>query len=248
MRYCTKMMSPLYIVFFFPYLVFAAEQTEPRLITVTGDAEVRVVPDEVILTLGVETINKVLNLAKTENDQRIQKIIDVAKKHNIETKHIQTDYISIEPRYRSDRSEYREFVGYFVRKTIVLTLRDTTQFEVILSDALMAGANYVHGVQFRTTELRKHRDEARSLAIRAAHEKAIDLAKELGQKVGKPYKIQENPSGWYSWYNTRWGSRWGNSVSQNSIPYGGDPSESDSSIALGEIKVNAKLTVSFELE
>ena len=38
---------------------------EPRLITVTGDAEVRVVPDEVILTLGVETLDKDLGVAKT---------------------------------------------------------------------------------------------------------------------------------------------------------------------------------------
>ncbi|MGD9147624.1 MAG: hypothetical protein PVI80_18800, partial [Anaerolineae bacterium] len=32
-----------------------AASGEPGLITVTGDAEVRVVPDEVILTLGIET-------------------------------------------------------------------------------------------------------------------------------------------------------------------------------------------------
>jgi len=37
---------------------------EPRRVSVTGEAEVRVVPDEVILTLGVETWDKNLNLAK----------------------------------------------------------------------------------------------------------------------------------------------------------------------------------------
>ena len=67
------------IVLCFPSSVFAAGKSEPRLITVTGDAEVRVVPDEVILTLGVETWNKELNIAKQENDQRTQKIIDIDK-------------------------------------------------------------------------------------------------------------------------------------------------------------------------
>ena len=104
-----------------------------------------------------------------------------------------------------------------MRKSIVLTLRDISKFESILSNVLKAGANYVHGVQFRTTELRKHRDEARSLAIKAAQKKANDLAKELGQIVGKPYKIQENPSGWWSWYNSRWGARWSGGMTQNVI-------------------------------
>jgi len=45
---------------------WAANESEPRLITVTGDAEVRVVPDEVILTLGVETWNKDLAVAKSQ--------------------------------------------------------------------------------------------------------------------------------------------------------------------------------------
>lgn len=99
MRHSAKKIFPLTVILLSPYFLFAEEQAEPRLITVTGDAEVRVVPDEVILTLGVETWNKDLNIAKKENDQRIRKIVALAKKHKIETKHIQTDYISIEPRY-----------------------------------------------------------------------------------------------------------------------------------------------------
>ena len=57
------------IISIIPAFVFAEEKPEPRLITVTGDAEVRVVPDEVMLTLGVETWNKELNAAKQENDR-----------------------------------------------------------------------------------------------------------------------------------------------------------------------------------
>ena len=168
-------------------------------------------------------------------------------KHKIEEKHIQTDFLSIDPRYK-DSYEHKKFIGYFVRKSIVITVRDISKFESILGDVLEKGANYVHGVQFRTTELRKHRDQARSLAIRAAREKAIALAKELRQRVGEPYKIQEHPSGWWSWYNSWWGGRWRGAMAQNVIQNVGSPSETDGSIALGQIKVNAKVTVSFELE
>ncbi|MGD9365498.1 MAG: SIMPL domain-containing protein [Desulfobacteraceae bacterium] len=64
MRRIAKRILSLSIILLFPYIVFAEEQSEPRLITVTGDAEVRVVPDEVLLTLGVETWDKDLNIAK----------------------------------------------------------------------------------------------------------------------------------------------------------------------------------------
>jgi len=59
------------------------------LVTVTGDAEIRVVPDEVILTLGVETWNQDLSEAKKENDKKIRDIFDFVKKLKIEEKHIQ---------------------------------------------------------------------------------------------------------------------------------------------------------------
>jgi len=224
------------------------EKPEPRLITVTGDAEVRVAPDEVILTFGVETWDKNLAIAKKQNDKRVKKILELAKKYKIEPKHVQTDHISIDPSYERYYG-YGNVRGYTVRKTVVFTLKDTSKFEGLLSDAIKAGANYVHGVRFRTTELRKYRDQARSLAIKAAQEKAIDLAKELGQKIGKPHTIHEEHSGWWHWYNRWWGSRWGGVMMQNVIQnVPGGSSETEGTIALGQINVNARVTVSFELK
>ena len=236
MRTFSRIMCVLVVALAVSHSAIAADYPEPRLITVTGDADVRVAPDEVILTLGVETWDKDLNKAKSEHDQRVQKVLKIAQKFNIEDKHVQTDQISIEPRY-AQQWEHRKFVGYFVRKNVVFTLRDTSKFEDILSSALEAGANYVHGVQFRTTELRKYRDEARALAIKAAKEKADALAKELGQKVGKPHMIREDQAGW------------GGAMAQNYVftGYEGQP-QAQSTIALGQINVNARVTVSFELE
>ena len=135
----------------------------------------------------------------------VKQVLAAAEQLGIPAKDIQTDHISIEPRYR-DSYEQRDFIGYFVRQTIVITLKDVSQFEDLLTAVLDAGANYVHGIQFRTTELRKHKDEARALAINAAREKAVALAQELDQKVGKPYSIREDQEGWGSGYNSWWGS------------------------------------------
>jgi uncharacterized protein YggE len=225
-----------------------ASPAEPRQITVSGDAEVRVVPDEVILTLGVETDDMDLLVAKAENDRRMARILAMAEEHGIETKHIQTEYISIEPRYESSY-EKRVFLGYFVRKTIALTLREIDDFESLLSDVLTGGATHVHGIQFRTTALREHKDRARALAVEAAGEKAAAMAGALGQRIGEPVSIQEDQTGWWSPYGGWWGSSWGSSMAQNVIQNAaGDSPTIDGTLAPGQISVYARVTVSFALD
>jgi len=224
------------------------DPVEPRLVTVTGEAVVEVVPDEVVITLGVESSDKHLRRARSLNDERVKQVLAAAEQLGIPAKDIQTDHISIEPRYR-DSYEQRDFIGYFVRQTIVITLKDVTQFENLLTDVLDAGANYVHGIQFRTTELRKHKDEARALAIQAAREKAVALAQELDQNVGKPYAIREDQEGWGSGYNTGWGSAGGLGMTQNVVQNAGNAgAEMEGALAPGQISVTARVTVSFELE
>jgi uncharacterized protein YggE len=120
-----------------------------RLVTVTGDAEVRVVPDEVIITFGIETVDRELAVAKTKNDERLKALLAFAASQGIEPKYIQTDQISIEPRYR-DSYEQRDFIGYFVRKSVVITLKDISKFETLLSGALEGGVNYVQGASTAT--------------------------------------------------------------------------------------------------
>jgi uncharacterized protein len=221
---------------------------ETRQVTVTGEAEVRVVPDEVILSLGIETWDKDLDIAKRQNDAIAGRVLALTQELGIPAEHVQTDYIGIDPRYRNGYYEERDFIGYFVRKTVVITLRDLDRFEDLLSGALEAGVNYVHGVEFRTTELRQHRDEARALAIQAAREKAVALSGELDQAVGEPLTIQEVQAGWWSSYNSWWGTTWAGAMSQNVIQeLGGASLLADSSLAPGQIKVTARVTVSFEL-
>jgi hypothetical protein len=224
------------------------DHAEPRLITVTGEAVVKAVPDEVVLTLGVESSDKQLRRARSLNDERVKQVIAAAEELGVAAKDIQTDHISIEPRYR-DGYEQRDFIGYFVRQTIEITLRDVSQFENLLTDVLDAGANYVHGIQFRTTELRKHKDEARALAIKAAREKAVALAQELDQGVGQPYAIREDQEGWWSGYNSWWGSAGGLGMTQNVVQNAGNTgADMAGSLAPGQLNVTAKVTVSFELE
>jgi len=110
-----------------------------------------------------------------------------------------------------------------------------------LSDVLKAGVTKVSNVEFRDSQIRKHRDQARAMAIKAAQEKANLLAREIGQTIGPAYSITEGVANRYP----------SQSMMQNSTSViSGDLSaaESESAIAPGLISVTAQVTVSFQLK
>jgi uncharacterized protein YggE len=217
----------------------ADDKPEPRLITVTGEAEVLVVPDEVVFDLTVQTLNKELRVAKAQTDERLKKLIELTRRYNVEARDVQTDYIKLEPRYRGN-DESRLFIGYSVRKDLVFTLRDVSRAEEMLSEILESGITRINGVRFQTSQLRKYRDEARASAIRAAQEKATALTAEIGQKIGKAYSIEEETTPSRSLYSQ-------NSSANNMTIVGDDAASSEGTLSLGQIKVTARVTVRFEL-
>ncbi|HRE46377.1 MAG TPA: SIMPL domain-containing protein [Aggregatilineales bacterium] len=222
---------------------------EPGVITVTGSAEIRVVPDEVVLTLGVESFAKDLKLATLDNDTRVAAVLKLAETFVIAAEQVKVDFITVEPHYVYNSGEVKYRDGYFVRKTIVFTLKDISKFDALLSAALNAGADYVHGIDFRTTELRKYRDQARDLAIKAAQEKAEALSGALGQTIGRPTSIQEYGAGWQSFYGSWWGRGNTNNISQNVIQsVSSDPApEIEGTFAPGQIVISATVGVTFEM-
>jgi len=218
-------------------------------ITVSGEAIVKVQPDKIVITLGIETNDNDVNAAKQKNNDIMRKALTAIKECGVEEKDIQTDYLSIEPRWKE--YERYKFLGYFVRNTLVVTLNDTQKVEELLTKALQAGVNYIHGVDFQTTEFKKYREEARVLALKAAKEKAEKMASVLGQTVGNPIQINENPDGAPWCYYSSW-SGWGRDrgmSSQNVIQdVQGFTGEISDTIALGKISVRANVNVVFELK
>ena len=237
-----KILAAAAVLFVVPALALADAPLR-RGITVGGDAEIKVVPDQVILTIAVETLDKDLLLAKKQNDERVKKVLAVATQFKVEPKHVQTEQIAIDPRYRT-YSDKTTFEGYAVKKTIVICLKDLSRFEDVLTELLKAGTNSVPGIEFQSTELRKHRDQARLMATKAAREKAVAIAGELGAKVGKAVTIHENS---YNSYGSRGG--YSNMMAQNASSEGGGEADTSSTgFAPGQISIRASVTIDFDLD
>jgi len=141
-------------------------------------------------------------------------------------------------------------VTFVVRKSIEIKLTSMESYEGILKGMLTNGVNTVHGIEFRTSQLRKHRDTARAMAIQAAKEKADALASELGVKRGKVYTINANDwGGWWSSSGSYRGGRYGGGMYQNAVQnVGGSAETDDSTLSVGQIRVSATVNVSFLIE
>jgi hypothetical protein len=82
--------------------VRAQQQAQPPLITVTGQAEIRVQPDEVVFNLEVSKLDKDLTVAQRQNDESVRQILTLARRYNVPAEDVKTDYVSVEMRFSTD--------------------------------------------------------------------------------------------------------------------------------------------------
>lgn len=221
---------------------------DKRMITVAGEAEVRVSPDQAMIALGVETFDKQLDKAQRQNDQRVQGVLRVARDQGVSENDLKTDYLQIQPLFEYTKGGQRRDkpVGFQVRKSVVITLKDLAKLEALLSSVLVAGANYVHGVAFGSSELQEHRRAAELTALESARERATRLADALERKIGGPLNIQETRWRERNWYSGSWGSV-PHVHSGSAADSAGSDTSGVASVAPGLITVTARVQVTFEL-
>jgi uncharacterized protein YggE len=229
----------------------AQYQQPPPQINVSGSAEVRVVPDEIRLSVAVESRNAALDAARLDNDTKITAALAFLKQADVPERDVKTDFISVRPDYDTARSRVTP-VAYIVRKSIEIRLTNTVAFQTVVTGLLTNGVNFIDSVDFRTTQLRQHRDQARLLAVRAAKEKAKALTDELGVKLGRPYNVNATDNSSYLGSSSRFNNSivGANAYVQNvSVSSGGGASDNASdAFSVGQISITANVSISFLIE
>ena len=186
-----KLIRFVIVLLFLASMALAQDKLLPRVVRVTGTADVKVVPDRAVIEIGVEKQDARATVAKRAADDAARRILADLHANGIAEKDIQTTFLSLQPQFN-----YRKGmkISYFVAsQTLTIILRDLSRLEVVVESLIKAGGNRIDSIQYETSDLRKYRDQARDLAVKAAHEKAQALAHALGQEIGKAYSIEEVP-------------------------------------------------------
>ena len=215
----------------------------PPLVSTTGNAQIRVAPDLADLSFEVEVRNSDLAVARKQQAERATKLLAALRAAGIAENELQTSQVQISPEYTNRHQETERVRFYIVQQSICCTLHDVTKVPDVTATAVASGATNVGNASLRSSQLRKHRDEARAKAIQAAKEKAVALAGELGAKAGKPYTITEDTDTGFRGYNANILNNAQVSVIAAPVGDGTTPT-----FAPGTISITASVSVSFLLE
>lgn len=175
---------------YYPYTQLKS-RTSKRVMTVIGTGRITVQPDTVQVQIEVQTENVNLNIAQQENTQAMNEVIEALLNYGIESEHIQTVSYNINPQYNYIDGEQR-FRGYAVTNEIKVTSPWIEKIGNIIDIAVQNGATSVSNIQFFVADDEEAYEEALSLALINATEKARTIAETMQlQLVPIPIKIVE---------------------------------------------------------
>jgi len=152
-------------------------------ITVTGTGTVTGTPNQLVLSMGVQTSASSVSTALIEANHAARRVIAALTSHGVRKSDIQTSGLSIQPNYSNGSPAP---VGYAVTEQLTATLRNLAAAGSQIQAAATAGGNAttVDGVSLNLTDTGALLARARAAAVRDAQAKATQFASALHQALG----------------------------------------------------------------
>ncbi len=183
------------------------EDIVQSVVSTSGTATVKVNPDKVTVTIGVETDGLTAQEAATKNAELMEKVLAALKEIGITDDQISTNWYSVFPTY-----EYRsppcieiypqppecapknEITGYRASNSLSVTLEADSDVGKVIDAAVAAGANNVSGAYFFVSEEKQQeiRDGLIEKAIDNARSRADKAAAAVGMEVSGVKSINLN--------------------------------------------------------
>ena len=221
------------ILLFFQVFVFAQGNSLP-LVTVTGSGTVYAQPDEVLVTITLQSRDQQIEAVRAKSKTLAQNVISYLEEQGIAAEHIQTQYANLGPIYRNYESN--EIIRYEAIQMINICIKDLDRYDAIIDGLLKQNIHRVGKPNFRTTDYERYQDEARVLALQAAKAKAQMMATTLEQSIGPAHSIVEE-----TFHNSF------APISYEAVNPSTPPQNQGKSFAPGQLEIQAKVKVSFRL-
>jgi hypothetical protein len=167
-------------------------KTPVRTIVVSGVGETLATPDLALLSIGVETQAATAAAALKQNGVQMRATIDRLKARGVAEKDMQTQSLSVSPRYKYDEGgSSPRIIGYSASNMLSVKLRNLDTAGSIIDEAVGDGANTLGGLSFGFADDKPLMDRARTAAVEDARRKAELLAKAAGVGLGPVLQIND---------------------------------------------------------
>ena len=175
----------------------AQDKPAPRLLSLTGEGMVVATPDMAVLSLGVVSEDRTARQALIANTRAMTALVEAMKMAGVRPKDLQTAGFNVNPKYsrpprHNEPQQAPQIVGYSVRNTLTVRIRDLGSAGEILDQAVSLGSNAISGLTFTVAEPKPLQSAARKAAMADALEKAKLYADAAGVTLGAIQTITES--------------------------------------------------------
>lgn len=227
--------TAIILIMAFTTLLEAQEIKQVPMINVSGEGKIKVVPDQALISISLETKGTNATEVKKENDIKMDAVLKYIKKANIAKEDFQTQRVSLNPNYDYEKKKY----NYLATQSIKILLKDLSKYDALVDGLVDIGINRIDNVEFKSSKFDALQSDARKLAIKDAKAKAEDFVSVLGQKVGKAISISDNSQN-YTPQPIRY--------EMKAMAMANDAAEPRETLATGELEIIVNVSVSFILE
>src|SRR4051812_18756431 len=131
-----------------------AQGAPPAVISVAGEANVSVAPDQAQIDGGVTSEAKTAREASEANNAAMSKVLVALKGAGIDEKDYQTSRLSLQPQFAtpSKVTERAGLVSFRASNRVTVGIRDATKVANVTDVRVGAGANEIGGIIFPVTQ------------------------------------------------------------------------------------------------
>ena len=171
----------------------SAEEIDLPHITVSGTATTEVTPDQMVWSLKVQNKGASLEEVAQQHTDIVNRVLQFLKQSEVEEKTIQTSWMQFGENwvYRN-RSRVKE--GYYASTILSFKVKDLKKYKPLWIGLSRIERVSVEGVRYDHSKRIQYQDETRVKALLAAKQKAVNMARILGSRVGEPLAIEEDLS------------------------------------------------------
>ncbi|QSX36992.1 SIMPL domain-containing protein [Shewanella sedimentimangrovi] len=176
-----------------------------RHIAVVGNAQVSATPDIAVIHLEVESLKGSSAEAKTDVDDRVNKLLAGLGKFKIDEKNVSASGISTAPVYSYSENDKRVLDGYRASRNLKVTLNELDSLNALMDFALSVQIDEITRVELKSSKEAELKNEASALAVANAKEKGNMLASAFGATLGNVYSIGSSADDSYGRYGSNSG-------------------------------------------
>jgi uncharacterized protein len=186
-----------FVIFLLPVRTMAqrTDADNTPVIVVTGEANVRVDPDEATVNIGVVRQANTAQAAQDLTNTAANDLLEAVKKTGILPRDIQTSRLTLNPIFAprsGESSQPPRIVAYQASNVVSIHLLDLSKIGPAIDAALKSGSNEIQGVRFGLRNDLAARQQALKQAVIEASQKAETIAEAARVQLGTPLEISEN--------------------------------------------------------